>query len=165
MIIHCQTSGLRTLYDDLHNVWCLLLEACDQGSSKLELRSLIDQAEQILSQLPQADHDLEHYFCDGLYMRLASIPGGCLFSTPVYMEECILNLLSGKIIVITDQGLKTYSSPAVIKTEVNVKRLILALTDVVGQTVHPNPLNITDPSILESRIYSSSYHELVGVAL
>ncbi len=137
-----------------------LVKLAESGASREELRVAIDGVEQELLKMPQADHGLDHMFTDGLYIRLARIFPMTLFTTPIYREECILTLLRGRIIVITEDGITAVAAPAWTLTKPALKRVIFALDDVLAHTVHPNPDNEHDIEKLEARIYAASYKDL-----
>ena len=130
-------------------------------ATRLELRSAIQRVEDELLKLPQADHGLEHLFCDKLYIRKATILPGTVFTTPFYREECVLTLLKGRIVIVTENGVNRMEAPDFVMTKPGTKRVIFALDHVEAHTVHPNPTNEQDISVLESRIYSDQFEEAV----
>ena len=133
----------------------------NHGSSKLEMRYAIQRIEDELLKLPQADHGLEHLFCDKLYIRKATILPGTIFTTPFYREECILTMLKGRIVIVTEDGVHRMEASDFVMTKPGTKRVIFALNHVEAHTVHPNPTNEHDISVLESRIYSDQFEEAV----
>jgi hypothetical protein len=130
-------------------------------ATRLELRTAIQRVEDELLKLPQADHGLEHLFCDKLYIRKATILPGTIFTTPFYREECVLTMLKGKIVIVTEDGVHRMEAPDFVMTKPGTKRVIFALNHVEAHTVHPNPTNEQDISVLESRIYSDQFEEAI----
>lgn len=131
---------------------CLLSNAINK-CDKICMRESINNLESELMKMDQSDHGLYHTFCDGLYIRVAEIKAGVLFTTPEYKEECILTILKGKILVITDSSMEVLNAPVFIKTLVGVKRVIFVVEDLLCHTVHHNITNETDVKTLEARIY------------
>lgn len=135
--------------------WTKLITLVDRGSDRMEMRSVIEALEQELLLMPQAEHGLEHLFTDGLYIRVAKIAKGTLFTTPEYREECILTMLQGRLVIITEDGATGIVPPTFVLTKPGTKRVIFAADDVLAHTVHPNPDNERDIAKLEARIYGS----------
>ena len=133
-----------------------LVALIDKGADRMEVRTAIDLLEQQLLLMPQADHGLEHLFVDGLYIRVAKILKGTLFTTPEYREECILTMLQGRLVIITEDGAAGIVPPTFVLTKPGTKRVIFAADDVLAHTVHPNPDNERDIAKLEARIYGGS---------
>lgn len=135
--------------------WNQLAGLVKKGADRLQMRAAIDALEIELLKMPQANHGLEHLFTDGLYIRVATIQKGTLFTTPIYNEECVLTMLKGKLLIITEKSAGIVDPPSFVLTEKGTKRAILALEDVLAHTIHPNPTNDRDIENLESRIYGS----------
>ena len=133
--------------------FCSLVSLVDNGGSREELRTAIDLVERELLLMPQADHGLEHLFTEGLYIRVAKIQKGTLFTTPEYREECVLTMLQGRLVIITEEGAAGIVPPTFVLTKPGTKRVIFAADDVLAHTVHPNPDNERDIAKLEARIY------------
>lgn len=140
--------------------WAKIMGLIQSGAERQEIRTQIDLVESALLKTPQADHILEHSFADGLYIRLAGILPGCLFTTPIHKIESVLTLLSGRLVMITEDGVQAFTPPCYMITKPGTKRLILALDEVRATTVHPNPDNERDLAVLESRIYADSFREV-----
>lgn len=133
--------------------WNMLIRFVEEGADRFQMRTAIDLLEQELKLMPQADHVLEHLFVEGLYIRVAKIAKGTLFTTPEYREECILTMLQGRLVIITEDGAVGIVPPAYVLTKPGTKRAIFAADDVLAHTVHPNPDNERDIAKLEARIY------------
>ena len=132
--------------------WNSLVKLIDDGVCGVERRKVIDHLEQELMLMPQADHGLEHLFVPGLYIRVAKITKGTLFTTPEYREECILTMLSGRLVIVTEDSALGITPPTFTLTKVGTKRVVFAVDDVLAHSVHPNPDNEQDIAKLEARI-------------
>ncbi len=156
------TTGLRGIMaiPELAKPWDRLMDILEAGGGRDEIRAEVFNIETELLKLPQADHVLEHFFADGLYGRLAGIPAGVLFTTPIHKMDSVLNLMAGRLVIISEDGIKAFTSPDFVVTTAGIKRLILAVDDVLANTVHANPDNCRDIATLESRIYAESFNEI-----
>ncbi len=107
----------------------------------------------VAANLPPLDIDksTNHFFADGLYARQWTQPAGTLATSKTHAKENFLVLLTGQCAISDGEVNTVYSAPAVVKTMPGVKRAVLALTDIVIMTFHPNPDNETDMTILEDR--------------
>lgn len=137
-----------------------LVSLAESQASKDEMREAIYSVERVLQTLEQAPHDLEHLFLPGLYIRVAHILPGTLFTTPIYKEECILTMLRGRLAIFSEDGGLAVTPPAFVMTKIGVKRAIFAIDDVLAHTVHPNPDDERDIKKLEARIYTQSFDDV-----
>jgi hypothetical protein len=155
-------SALRGLITvpEVAEPWNRLMGVLSSGGGRDEIRSYIYAVEDELKKLPQADHILEHFFADGLYGRLAGIPAGTLFTTPIHKQDSVLTILRGRLVIISEDGIKPFNPSDFVVTTAGIKRLILTLEEVRATTVHANPDNERDISILESRIYAETFDEV-----
>lgn len=146
--------------DAVSNELGVLIVMYDAGATRLELRAQIEKLEAKIALMPQVDHGLTHSFSEGLYIRLAEILPGTLFTTPIYRQECILTMLKGHIVVFTEHGMTKAEAGDFVVTEKGTKRVILALDDVLAHTVHPNPDNERNVEVLEDRIYAKTFADI-----
>lgn len=146
----------------LYSAWNTLVQLVKDGCPRRPMREIIQLVEDELLKLPQADHGLRHLFTDGLYIRHVLIQRGCLFTTPFYREECVLTVLRGRLIIITENGAAAVNGPYFTQTAPGTKRVILAVDEVEAHTIHPNPTNEHNVEVLESRIYASSFNDFAG---
>ena len=153
-----ETWALNT--QGVRGAWGRLGALIDNKANRVEIRDAIGAVKDELLKLPQADHGLEHLFCDGLYIRVARIQKGTLFVTPFYREECILTMLEGRLLIVSEDGPRGISPPDFVITRPGVQRLILAMEDVLAHTVHPNPTNERDIEVLEHRIYAQTFEDV-----
>ena len=65
--------------------------------------------------------------------------------------------MKGKIKVVTEDEVVTYSAPTYVNSKAGAKRVIIAIEDSVFINVHPNPENITDTDLLEEILTCKDY--------
>lgn len=99
-------------------------------------RQSIVELEQQLLQCVQADMPVEHYFAHGLYARSLHIPKHCVLTGAIHLHEHINILAKGDITVITEDGPKRVTAPAVMVSKPGTKRAGFAHEDSVWITVH-----------------------------
>jgi hypothetical protein len=94
-----------------------------------------------------------HFFSKGEYVRTMFIPRGRLFIGREHILGHIVRLVSGKAFLIEEAGKMLKEAPAEIMTRPGYQTVAYTITDVVAQTVHPNPLELRDVQVLEDLIF------------
>lgn len=95
-----------------------------------------------------------HLFLPGLYVRQVFNPAGSLVVTKIHKTEHPYFLLHGSMSIrdtVTGEVVHL-QAPHHGVTKPGTRRIILAHTDVVFITVHPNPDNTQDLDLIESRL-------------
>lgn len=133
--------------------------ANDSTRSQLEMRSRILAFESRLRQCPGAwegDSDvcpLTHEFPPGLYVRTIRIPAGTVLTGKLHRHEHPNILRYGTVRVATEfGGVELLRGPMFMISKGLTKRALVAITDLVWTTIHPNPNNHTDPKKIEQEI-------------
>ncbi len=103
---------------------------------KVPTRSDINNLQMHLATLPQDEPVMEHYFSNGMYCRKAYIKAGTRIVGKVHKEPHFFICISGTMKVWTDEDVAIVHPGDVICSKAGVKRVILALTDVVGMNIH-----------------------------
>lgn len=131
------------------------------GASReaLSLRSKILDFEDRLRSFDGAvegDSDLcplTHEFPPGLYVRTIRIPAGTVLTGKLHRHAHPNILQSGIVEVATEHdGVQRIEGPLFMVSKGLTKRALVAVTDVVWTTIHPNPTNSTDPKEIEESI-------------
>jgi hypothetical protein len=100
---------------------------------------------------------LKHTFSDGIYVREIFIPAGTYLVGKIHKHEHPNFLLSGTVEVVTEAGRESLTGPLSIMSPAGTKRALYAVTDLVWVTVHHNPTNTQNVSVLEKDIIAESY--------
>lgn len=130
------------------------------------LREKILWAQDKLSDLPQADLPLSHYFAPGIYMREMFIPKGCLVIGKIHAHQHPVMLVKGTACYLTEfDGINTITGLMTMVSLPGTKRMLYTLTDTVWMTVHHNPDDLRDPESLESLIIVPNYERFDALAL
>ena len=77
----------------------------------------------------------------------------------IHQEDHIWFLLTGHLMVKTDQGVEEYIAPCYVKAPGGSQRLIYALEKSIFVNVHTNPTNTKNIEQLETEIIAKNYLE------
>jgi quercetin dioxygenase-like cupin family protein len=102
---------------------------------------------EILKQ-PQVEMPVEHAFCSGLYARTMHIPAGTVATGAVHRSESFFLVRSGTLLLATESEPIQLDAGDMRVTRPGDKRAVVAITDVILTTFHPNPTNESDPAAL-----------------
>ena len=103
---------------------------------------------------------LKHSFADGIYVREIFIPAGEIVVGKIHKHEHPNFLMSGTVHVFTeDKLLETIVAPSSMISKAGTKRTLYAETDLVWVTVHANPSNTEDLSVLENDVVANTFLE------
>jgi quercetin dioxygenase-like cupin family protein len=119
--------------------------------STQEMRVKVQRLEEALLARPHLDVDAltTHRFADGLYSRQLVIPAGHCAVGKIHKREHFTFIMSGQVVVLTENGPVEMCGPCVLVTKPGTKRAVYAVTDSVWITVHVNPDNERDMDKLE----------------
>ena len=102
---------------------------------------------------------LKHSFSDGIYVREISIPANTYIVGKIHLHDHPNFLMSGKVDVVTENGIETLEGPLSMISPKGTKRALRTITSCVWITVHKNPTNTQDLSELEKIVIADSYEE------
>lgn len=102
---------------------------------------------------------LKHTFVDGAYVREIFMPKGLVITSKIHKICHPYFLLKGKCSVLTEQGTQLIEAPFYGVTPAGTKRLIYVHEDTVWVTVHSNPSNTKDLSIIEEQIIAKDFSD------
>lgn len=123
----------------------------------------IQRLERLLLAQPQAAVDAKWHFGPGVAMREGIMPAGTIATGHMHATEHLSILAQGTITVWTEEGMKTLTAPAIVKSMPGAKRVGYAHDDVVWITVHAT--DETDPDkLFELLTIPPGYPEIGGNA-
>jgi len=102
---------------------------------------------------------LKHSFAHGVYVREMIMEKETFVLGKIHQYEHIWFLLTGHLMVKTDQGLEEYIAPCYVKAPGGSQRLIYALEKSIFVNVHTNPTNTENIEQLETEIIAKNYLE------
>lgn len=128
----------------------------------LNMRDKISRLQDIASKMPVAQYVETHRFASGVYAREVFLPKGTMLIGQIHKTEHISMLMLGTILL-ADPGLtepKIVKAPMTIITPPGMKRIGLALEDVLWTTVHavqaPEDMDLTE---IENKLVVNTWEE------
>lgn len=113
-------------------------------ASPAPTRAQIERLQATMAGLPQEDIPVEHTFGPGFYARTITIKAGTVLVGKVHATEHLFIVSKGAIALATEDGTITVQAPYQCVARPGLKRVGVALTDVVCTNVH-----ITDETDLQ----------------
>ena len=134
-------------------------------AQRIETREKIVAFEGLLATRPDAQFGdvlpLKHMFSDGIYSREIFLPKGCLLTGKIHKHSHPNFLVSGKVEVVTEGGgIEVLTAPKFMISEAGTKRAVYAIEDSVWITIHANPTDTQDLTIIEDNVIAKNFQEL-----
>ncbi len=92
-----------------------------------------------LAKLPQVPLQAEHYFAEGVVVRKLFRPAGTVIVGKLHRKSHVFVVHVGEVTALMDNGMQRLKAPYVETTQAGINRIVIAHTDAVLMTVHPNP--------------------------
>lgn len=106
----------------------------------------------------ECPYPLFHSFADGMYTREIHFNKGDLIVGAIHKNEYFVNVLKGRLWVVSEFGAKEIIAPASFTAKAGVKHIGFTLEDTVWSDTHKvNAVNVEEA---EKEIFSSSYKDL-----
>jgi hypothetical protein len=103
-----------------------------------------------LAKHPQVDIELSHLFNGGMYARTMYLPKGCLVTGRVHKTPHFNIIVQGHAVVYVDgDKVKEIIAPAIVPSDAGVKKVILALEDLIWTTIHTCKSTTPDEAVEE----------------
>lgn len=102
-----------------------------------------------------------HFFAPGMYLRELTIPAGMLMVGKIHKHAHFLMVLKGRAEVISEFGRMIVEAGHISVSPPGVKRIVLALEEVQFVTVHVNPTDTEDLTVIEAEHIEA---EILGLA-
>lgn len=131
--------------------------------SILQLRDNLNSLEAKIKACPETIKHLDvmHHFTNGIYARTALMKAGDLIVGKIHKKEHLVVVSAGKAKVVSEEfGSKDIVAPQIFKSPPGVKRALFIIEDMVWTTVHENPSNTEDLSVLEAELIAKDYDEV-----
>ena len=101
--------------------------------------------------LPKVELTYDHYFADGVYVRVMKCPAGALVIGKPHRTEHISILLKGSCTITNDDGTTQFiEAPLIVVTPPGKKKMALVHTDMEFINVHPTETTNLDE--IEKRV-------------
>ncbi len=102
---------------------------------------------------------LKHTFADGIYIRQMSMKKGSAVVGAIHNHLHVWFLLTGHLIVATENTTEEYIAPCYKLANPGSKRVIYAAEDSIFVNIHKNPDNNENLDELESQIVSLNFED------
>ena len=102
---------------------------------------------------------LKHTFAHGVYVREMKMEKDTFVLGKIHQHDHVWFLLTGHLLVETENGIEEYIAPCYVKANGGTQRLIRALKHSIFVNVHTNPDNSENIEELESQIIAKNYLE------
>ncbi len=114
--------------------------------------------EDLLKQLPQVDIPVIHEFIPGMYRRQITFKKGTFATGKIHRDECFDVVLSGEMIVVSEDGFKRVKGPCTMTSQPGKKKAGYALTDCTWINYHPT--SCTTVEDVEKEIFVDEFEML-----
>ena len=135
-----------------NKVWLALLNENEAKNEPIDYFKTVFALQQQLLQLEQLDILVEHHFAPGNYARECFLPAGAVVIGKVHRHAHVNVISKGKVTVATADGVHDYEAPLTFISEAGAKRALIVHEDTVWTTIHPNPSNTQDLTLIESDV-------------
>jgi hypothetical protein len=105
-------------------------------SSSVDMRESVIRMQAELSKLPQYEPKTMHTFHGGMYCREVWRDAGVLVVGKVHRKEHFYLVISGTILVTTDDGVQRFTGPCLVKSSAGTKRAVFSETPALCMTFH-----------------------------
>lgn len=130
------------------------------GLSKEEMRKKVEALQDAMTDFPQVECPVRHFFAPGLYAREMTIPKGVTAVGAVHKTKHLTTISQGRILMMTDDGVIDIIAPYTAISEAGIKRSAYALEDTVMTCYHPT--NETDLDKLAVELTDCTTQQLCG---
>lgn len=136
--------------------------AKNKVSKKEDINLSVDEIEAALATCEQVVCPVRHIFTPSLYIREITMAAGLTITSKIHNTEHPYVVSKGSVKVWTEEGgTVLIEAPYTGITKPGTRRVLTTITETVWTTFHPNPENIQDLKILESKIIEPHVNELL----
>jgi hypothetical protein len=105
--------------------------------TELATNDKIEEVEKAMLELPQLECPLQHHFCNGVYLRVITMPKGAKIIGHEHKTEHFNVILSGKAKVICGDDVSIIEAPHLFVSKPGVRKILEIIEDMSWMTVHP----------------------------
>jgi hypothetical protein len=111
-------------------------EVVQLQATALDMAGSIDTLKAEMLKLEQFEPETKNIFHGGMYCRQVLRPAGCLIVGKVHKKEHFYFVVSGTILVTTDEGPQNITGPYLLCSTPGTQRAVYAQTDALCMTFH-----------------------------
>lgn len=101
-----------------------------------DMRSEVEHLQSVISQFPQYEPKTTHTFHGGMYCRQVWRDADVTIVGKVHKKEHFYFIVSGTVIVTTDDGVETITGPRLLCSKPGTKRAVHSITEALCVTFH-----------------------------
>lgn len=125
------------------------------------MREKVERLQSQISQCPQYEPKTTHTFHGGMYCRQVWRDADVTIVGKVHKKEHFYFVVSGTIIVTTDDGVQTITGPHLLCSKPGTKRAVYSVTDALCVTFHR--LDSTTVEEAESELVEDDPMSMFGI--
>lgn len=121
----------------------------------------LQEVEDHLLTLPQADPQTTHHIADGVYLRRIIIPEGAAVTGAVHLTETLDIMVYGDLTVVTENGKRRITEPgSIFVSQPGLKKVAYAHKETMWITAHAVS-QIKDKTLeeIERELWVDNYHD------
>ncbi len=122
-------------------------------------RQEILRAEEAILSLPQIDLNPVHYFAKGLVARELFMPKGSAVTGHIHVDEHIVVIPYGDVIVTTNEGTERYIGPCTFVGKPGSKRALLMNEDTLWIAINPSDAKTREEA--EAKVVVKTHEEFL----
>lgn len=107
-----------------------------EESSHLVSREQINRLQAEMAKMPQVELPTDHFFSNGMYARRMMAPAGTVIVGKAHKAAHFFIVASGVLAVTTDAGVQRVEAGEILCAQPGMKRVGVAITDVVVVNIH-----------------------------
>lgn len=124
-----------------------------QRSPARPSREMVERLQAEVSKLPQYEPETKHYFHGGMYCREVWRDEGVLVVGKVHLKDHFYLIVSGTVLITTDDGAEEITGPRLIQSKPGTKRAVFSITPALCMTFHKT--DATTPEEAEVELVES----------
>ena len=128
--------------------------------SKKHMRAKVEALQDAMTDMPQVECPIRHFFAPGLYAREMTIPKGVTAVGAGHKTKHLTTISKGRILMMTDDGVMEITAPYTAISQAGIKRAAYALEDTVMTCYHPT--DETDLDKLAVQLTDCTTQQLCG---
>lgn len=130
----------------------------DGGKTRKDILDFEAYIKNLPNAFDECPYELFHSFANGMYTREIHIPAGDIAVGKIHRDDYFVNVIKGKLWVMSEYGSKEITAPASFVAKAGVKHIVYTLEDTVWADTHKTDKTTIEEA--EKEIFVDSYQEL-----
>jgi hypothetical protein len=108
-----------------------------------------------IQQIHEVECPVKHGFANGVYLREIFMPAGTYVIGKEHKTEHFNIILKGQAYVLMNDDVQLITAPCTFVSEAGTRKVLVVLEDMIWQTTHVNPDDVTNVEVLEDKLISN----------